>query len=92
MQYFLSLGAGEDTPGKVLILCQYHDSIPKFISILKRKYFDNRVVHSKNFGRPYINQIDCHLVIRSATGDYQRRFNNSTIIAKIAITIGVQKL
>ena len=35
----LALGAGHDTPGKVLF--QYLDGIPKFVSILKKKDFDN---------------------------------------------------
>ena len=35
----MSLGAGHETPGKVLY--QYLDSIPKYVSILKKKYFDN---------------------------------------------------
>ena len=34
-----TLGAGQNTPGKVL--CQYLDSIPKYVSILKKKDFDN---------------------------------------------------
>ena len=36
----MSLGAGQDTPVKVL--CQYLDGIPKYVSILKKKKdFDN---------------------------------------------------
>ena len=35
----LALGAGQDTPGKVLI--QYLDGIPKFVGILQKKDFDN---------------------------------------------------
>ena len=35
----LSLGAGQNTPGKVL--CQYLDGILKYVSILKKKDFDN---------------------------------------------------
>ena len=35
----LTLGAGQNTPGKVL--CQYLDGIPKYVSILKKKDFDN---------------------------------------------------
>jgi hypothetical protein len=34
-----TLGAGQDTPDKVL--CQYLDGIRKFVSILKKKDFDN---------------------------------------------------
>ena len=34
-----ALGAGQNTPGKVL--CQYLDGIPKYVSILKKKDFDN---------------------------------------------------
>ena len=39
LQTLLTLGAGQNTPGKVL--CQYLDSIPKYISILKKNDFDN---------------------------------------------------
>ena len=35
----VSLGAGHDTPGKVLF--QYLDGVPKFVSILKKKDFNN---------------------------------------------------
>ena len=35
----LTLDAGQDTPGKAL--CQYLDGIPKYVSILKKKDFDN---------------------------------------------------
>ena len=34
----VTLGAGHDTPGKVL--CQYLDSISKYLSIPKKKNFD----------------------------------------------------
>ena len=35
----VTLGAGQDTLGKVLF--QYLDGIPKYISILNKKDFDN---------------------------------------------------
>ena len=44
LQLILSLGAGQDTPGKVLF--QYLDGVPKFVSILKKKKDFNNILNN----------------------------------------------